>query len=241
MPQYGTWIPYAGAEAVRLALVLFVIAAGLAFFALRLRRTLQPPRTGAFVGVVLAAIWLLSCLTFLVNAATYWEALVKSVGQFTAPASPISPVTDLAGLFGFIAILVLARRSGWKAALGSAILGTMAAPMIFELPFDLIVMGRLYPPLPAPAAQYVLLFFLPLFLIGLSSFGLLTVSPLLRPSRYTLFCLAGLFLVFAIWALIGFAYPSQPIPLVLNATGKVLAFAVAVTLFLPQAGTGRLS
>ena len=161
------------------------------------------------------------------------EALVKAVGQFTPPPSPISPVTDVAGLLGFIAILILGRRSGWKAALGGAIVGLMAAPMIFELPFDLIVMGRLYPTPPDPVAQTTLLFFLPLFLISLSSFGLLTVSPLVKVSRYPLFCLAGLFLVFAVWALFGFAYPSHPLPLVLNAVGKVLAFAAAVTLFMP--------
>ncbi len=113
--------------------------------------------------------------------------------------------------------------------------------MIFELPFDLIVMGHIYPTPPTPVAQYTLLYFLPLFLISLSSFGLLTISPLTRLTRYTLFCLAGLFLVFAVWALFGFAYPSQPVPLVLNAVGKVLAFAAAVTLFLPQTGSSRLS
>jgi hypothetical protein len=37
MAQYGTWTPYAGAEAVRLALALFVIAGTLAFGALKLQ------------------------------------------------------------------------------------------------------------------------------------------------------------------------------------------------------------
>jgi hypothetical protein len=38
-------------------------------------------------------------------------------------------------------ILYLTRRWGWKVALASAVIGTAAAPMIFELPFDLIVIG----------------------------------------------------------------------------------------------------
>jgi hypothetical protein len=233
MPQYGTWTPYAGADALRLALILFAIAGALAFFAVRLRRPLQPRTTGTFAGAVLAAIWLLSWITFGVDALVYFEALVKAVGNFTPPPSPITPITALATLLGFIAILVLRWRSGWRSALGGAVLGMMAAPMIFELPFDLIVMGRIYPNPPEPVVRHTLLYFLPLFLISLSSFALLTVSPLTRLSRYTLFCLAGLFLVFAVWALLGFAYPSQPILLVLNVIGKMLAFAAAVTLFIP--------
>ncbi len=233
MPQYGTWTPYAGAEALRLALALFVIAIALAFFAVRLRSPLQPRKTGRFAGGVLAIMWLVSIETFGMNGTVYYEALIKAVGEFTPPSSPITPITALSGLIGFIAILVLARRSGWKAALGGAIVGMLAAPMIFELPFDLIVMGRIYPTPPTPVAVYTQLYFMPLFLIALSSFALLTISPLIKLSRWTLFCLAGMFLVFAVWALFGFAYPSQPILLVLNATGKVLAFAAAVTLFLP--------
>ena len=54
MPQYGTWTPYAGAEALRLALALFVIAAGLAFFVVRLRRPLQPRQTGMFASGMFA-------------------------------------------------------------------------------------------------------------------------------------------------------------------------------------------
>ncbi len=234
MPQYGTWLPYTGMQAVRLALVLFAIAAGLAFSAIWLRRPLQPPRTGAFAGAVLVLIWLVSIETFGVNGTTYFTALTRAVGNFTPPDSPISPITALAGLLGFIVILVLGRWAGWKTALGGAIVGMMAAPMIFELPFDLIVMGRIYPAPPEPVAIYTLLYFLPLFLISLSSFALLTVSPLIRLSRYTLLCLAGMFALFAAWALFfGFSYPSHPGTFVLNAAGKVLAFAAAVTLFLP--------
>ncbi len=233
MPQYGTWTPYAGAEAIRLAAIMFIIAVALAFFAIRLQVPLQPRKTGWFAGGVFAVMWFVSIETFGVNGSTYYYALIKSVGQFTPPPSPISPVTALAGLFGFIAIVMLRWPFGWKAALGGATVGMMAAPMIFELPFDLVVMGRIYPTPPDPAALYTLLYFLPLFLISLASFGLLTVSSLVSLSRSTLFCLAGLFLVFGVWALFGFAYPSQPAPLILNAAGKLLAFAAAVTLFVP--------
>ena len=39
--------------------------------------------------------------------------------------------------------------------------------------------------------------------------------------------------VFAIWALFGFGYPSAPAPITLNVVSKILAFVTALTLFLP--------
>jgi hypothetical protein len=63
---------------------------------------------------------------------------------------------------------------------------------------------------------------------------MLTFSPVMKLSRYTLFLLAGMFLIFAVWALFGFAYPAAPIPIALNMISKILAFAAAVSLFLPQ-------
>ena len=75
--------------------------------------------------------------------------------------------------------------------------------------------------------------FFPLFLFELSSFAMLTFSPVMKLSRATLFLLAGMFLLFAVWALFGFAYPAAPIPIALNTISKILAFATAVSLFLP--------
>jgi hypothetical protein len=103
--------------------------------------------------------------------------------------------------------------------------------MIFELPFDLIVMWRTYAP--EPAVQYTLLFFLPLFLVEVSTFSLVTLSPLAKISRLTLFALAAIFWVFGVWAALGFSYPAEFVALTLNAFSKILSFVVAVTLFLP--------
>ena len=63
---------------------------------------------------------------------------------------------------------------------------------------------------------------------------MLSFSTATKLSRYTLFSLAGMFFVFAIWALVGFGYPSTPILIALNGISKVLAFATSVTLFLPS-------
>jgi hypothetical protein len=197
----------------------------------RLHRSIAVARPGRAVGALLIAIWTLSLPTFAIAVATYIGALFEQYGRFTPPASPISPVTTLSALAALVTITYLTRRHGIKRALGSALVGTIAAPMIFELPFDLIVMFRTYPPVPV---QLTLLYFMPLVLVEISSFSLLTLSPLMKVSNYTLFALAAMFLVFAVWAMFGFSYPSQPVPFTLNAMSKILCFATAITLFLPQ-------
>jgi hypothetical protein len=188
-----------------------------------------------------AKMWILSILTAS-NAQNrvYMLAFRQQIasGQIpkvVLPPDRIAPVTFTAVLVTFAVILVLCRRHGWKVALGNAVLGALVAPWIFELPFDLIVVWKTYSPL--PEMVYRGLYFLPLFLIEVSTFSLLTLSPLVRLSRATLFTLAGMFLVFAIWAATGFAYPSAPMPIALNALSKVLCFVVAITLFLPSKGT----
>ena len=40
--------------------------------------------------------------------------------------------------------------------------------------------------------------------------------------------------VFAVWAMFGFAFPSAPAPYALNVLSKILAFVVALSLFLSQ-------
>ncbi len=232
MTQYGTWSPYGGSNSILLAGVLCIVTGVLMYLAIRLPDPIEVKRPGKFIGISLVVIWLLSVTTFLVAVTTYVRALYQQVGHFTGPVNPITPVTELSGLVTFFVIAYLARRSGFWIAFGSAIVGTIAAPMIFELPFDLIVMWRTYPP--APEIPFTLLFFLPLFLVEVSSFAMLALSPVMKLSRYTLFLLAGIFLIFAVWALFGFAYPAAPIPVALNTIAKILAFATAVSLFLPQ-------
>jgi hypothetical protein len=108
--------------------------------------------------------------------------------------------------------------------------------MIFELPFDLIVMARTYPPVPPDPALYRALFFLPLLLVEITTLSLLTLSPMVRVSRASFLSLGLMLLVFAVWALTGFGYPSAPVPITLNVVSKILAFVTALSLFLPVRG-----
>ena len=233
MNQHGGWSPYAGSGSIILAGILFIITGVLIFSAIRFHHPRGTKRPGTFLGISLVVIWLLSVMTFLVATGIYVLALYRQIGPFTGPADPITPVTMTAGVVTFLAIvLFLVRQNGFWVAFGSAIVGAIAAPMIFELPFDLIVMWRTHPP--TPEVAFTLLFFLPLFLVEISSIAMLALSPVMKLSRYTLFSLAGMFLIFAIWALFGFAYPAAPLPITLNVISKLLAFATATSLFLTQ-------
>ncbi len=221
-----------GSAAILLAVVLLVIGTVLVYLGARLHRSFGVQRPGKAVSILLIVIWSLSFATLGIAISAYMGALFQQVGNITLPANPISPITGLSGLVTFILIAFLTRHHGLKIALGSAFVGSAAAPMIFELPFDLIVMWRTYPP--SPATQFTLLYFLPLFLWEISTFALLTFSPLTKMSRYTLFSLAAMFFALAVWALFGFSYPFSPIPIALNALSKILSFVAAITLFLPQ-------
>lgn len=63
--------------------------------------------------------------------------------------SPIAPVTALCALAIFAAIVFLTRSQEPAVRVASGLIGAMVAPMIFEFPFDLIVMTRVYPADPA--------------------------------------------------------------------------------------------
>lgn len=231
MTHYGEWSPYVGSSSIILAVVLLIFTGVLIYVAIRLRHQIEVKRPGKFLSVSLVVLWLLSVTTFLLAAGIYGLADEQQRIQFTGPMNPIAPVTINSAVLAFFVIVYLAQRGGFLVAVGSAIVGTIAAWMIFELPFDLIVMWRTYPP--TPEIAFTLLYFLPLFLVEISSFAMLTFSPFVKLSRATLFLLAGMFVIFVVWALFGFAYPATPLPIALNIASKVLAFAAAVSLFLP--------
>lgn len=237
--SHGTWGPYTGSGAIILAIGLLVITGVLLYLALRFRRPISLKRPGRLLKVVIVVLWLVSIVAWLVAFAIYVMVLLRQQPHYIGASDPITPVTLVSAVFAFFTIIVLAQRHGARIALGAAIVGTIAAPMIFELPFDLIIMWHTYPP--QPALPFTFLFFGPLFLVELLSLTLLTFSSVTRLSRVTLFCLAAMFLIFTIWAFFGFAYPYDPLPTALNMISKVIAFATAVSLFLPEKAQGAVA
>jgi hypothetical protein len=239
MNTHQAWSPYAGSGSIILAVVLLIVTAVSLYFATRLPHPIAVKRPGTFLGVALVMMWVLSVAMLLSATSIYILVLSQQGGHITMRKDYIFPVTMTSAVVAFFVIAYLARRSGFWGAFVSAVVGTIAAPLIFELPFDLIVMLRASPPV--FGAYFTLFLFLPLFLVEISSFALLTFSPVMKLSRYALFFLAAMFLVFAIWAVFGFAYPSAPLPIALNMISKVLAFAAAVSLFLPSEKARGLS
>ena len=236
------WSPLTQTGSIILATVLVVITGMLLYAGTRIQHPLAAKRPGLFLGTCIVVIWLLSALTYLMADFIYGLTLERQLGggPITEPANHVTPITFACGFIAFFVIVYLTSSRGntpisprqFWVAVGSAVVGTIAAPLIFELPFDLIVMGRVYSP--TPHVLFTLLYFLPLVLIEISSFAMLTFSPFMKASRLTLFLLAGMFFVFAVWAVFGFTYPSVPISYACNVTSKILAFAVAVSLFLTR-------
>ena len=178
--------------------------------------------------------WVTSIVAFLTCLTIYIQQYIHAYDPSApAPKDPITPVTLTAAAVVFV--VIISRSSpGFRTRLVSGVIGAMAAPMIFELPFDLMVMARTYPPIPPDPALYRALFFVPLCLIDITTLLLLRLSPMVRLTRATFFSFALMLGVFAAWALYGFGYPSAPLPTALNIASKILAFITAFTLFLPH-------
>ena len=223
------WVSYGSGAAIYLAIVLLVVAGGFAYAGSRLRVPLKVVRPGSAAAGFMIAIWLLAILNVLVATTVYGLHVKQAYPGFVAARVRVGTFVDAA--VSFFVILYLTRRWGWKVALASAVIGTAAAPMIFELPFDLIVMARTNPPLPGHPMLYRMLFFLPLFLVEFSTVSLLTLLPSMRVTAYAAYAVAGMFVVFAVWAAFGFAFPAEPLPLALNVISKILCFVAAIMLF----------
>jgi len=231
---FGEWIPYSGNSAIILGVVLLVIATVFTLLGLKLRNSLQVKMPGKAVGGVLVAVWFLSILTWLVTIGVYTILLQQAKFTGTIPDNPITKFTLSFAFISFLIIFQINVNKGVKVAFLSAVLAAMAGPMIFELPFDLIVMGRTYPPIPPAPGVLRALFFFPLFIVELTTMSLLFFSPLFKVTRYTLYSLAGMFFVFAIWGFLSFSFAYTTEFLILNVVAKALAFVTVVTLFLPE-------
>jgi len=223
------WVSYHGGDAILLSIVLFVVTGGFAYAGTRLRTPLGVTRPGRTVACFMIAIWLLAIYNVLVATFVYGLQVKQAYPEFVAARVRVGTFVD--ALVAFCVILYLTRRWGWRTALASAVIGTAAAPMIFEFPFDLIVMARTNPPIPGHPMLYRQLFFLPLFLVEFSTVSLLTLLPSMRVTARACYAVAGTFLVFAVWAAFGFAFPAEPLPLALNVASKILCFVAAIMLF----------
>ncbi len=232
MTIHGTLVSYSGAAEIVLAVVLAAAAAAVAYAAIRLPLPARLPRPGRAAKIMMLAIWGLAIAAVLVCFAAYIVEAHQKGLHTASPVTAVAPITLTGAVVVFVVIARAQEARGSRIALGSAVIGTAAGLMIFEFPFDLIIMVRTYPVV--DPALFRLPLFGPLLLVGITTLALLSLSPAVRLRRATLWCLAGMLAVFAVWSLFGFSYPSAPGPIALNALSKILALVTALTLFLPE-------
>src|ERR1700684_3734777 len=234
------WISYGGDARIWLVIILLVAGVGVIWASIRLPLPVRTARPGLVGRGPLIFVWLASIPAFLVALTIYLRQFIHDYGVnklATEPKDPVAPITFTAVVAVFIIIVISCRSAGIGTRLAGAAIGAIAAPMIFELPFDLLVIARTLPLIPPDPALYRALFFVPLFAIEITTLLLLRLSPLVRLTRATFFAFALMLGVFAVWALSGFGYPSAPLPTALNIVSKILAFVTVLTLFLPQRPT----
>lgn len=232
MTGSSSWVSYSGSAEIVLAVVLVAAAAVVAYAGFRLPLPARPPRPGrAATGLMLAA-WVVAVVALLVSVAAYETQAHRAGLAHPPPANSITPVTLTGDAVLFLVIAVTRKARGWRVAVGSAVIGAAAAPWIFEVPFDLVIMARTHPVVD-PGVYRVLLFGT-LILTGIATLALLWLPPAVRVQRATLWCLAAMLALFAGWSLFGFSYPSAPGPITLNDLAKILGLLTALTLFLPQ-------
>lgn len=238
MTQDGTWVGYAGTARPLVAIILLAAAGGLAYAGIRFRHPVRVPQAGRTRTVFMLLAWVIALGALLGGLAAYVRQEQHDHIVVAQPADPITLVTMTAAVILFVIVFIATPHGLWT-RLSSGVVAAIAAPWIFELPFDLVVMTRTYPAVPPDPALYRALFFAPLILVALTTLSLLTVSPMVKLSRPAFFCLAAMLLVFAVWALAGFGYPSAPVPIAMNVVSKVIAFVTALSLFFPEWFTPR--
>ena len=233
MARFGTWVAYSGGSRLVLVLVMAVIAVGLVLFGRRLKvARWRPPAVRRISLIALLVAWVVSIAAFLVCVTFYAKQVVHEFPGATAPTSPTLAITLSAVVVTFL--LVLATRVPQdRVAMASAAIAALAAPMVFELPFDVVVMARTYPGIPPDPTFYRVLFFAPLILIELTTLALLMCSPEVSVKNWTCYALAAMFTTFAVWACLGFGYPASPSLIAANVVSKLLAFVATITLFFP--------
>lgn len=133
MTQYGAWISYSGTAKIMLALVLLAAAGGVTYAATRLPLPVRPARPGEAAATFMFVTLGLAIAVFAGCVATYVKAAQREHVFHAPPVDPITPVTlRCVGVIFVIILLISARSLGWGVALGSAAIGALAAPMIFE-------------------------------------------------------------------------------------------------------------
>lgn len=189
-----------------------------------MKEPIKLPKMGKVTGAVIIVIWAFTILFFLRLNQIY----AKYVGA-ASNLGPIFPVTILSAIGTFIFAAYMTRRGGPLSALGNGFLGFIAGPMIFEFPYVLIII----PLVKAPIVP-VIIYLVPLFTIIITTLSLLLLSRRIALTNKSVYALAAMIFVFALWALDGYSYPTTPLAIALNSISKILGFVCVALLFVPK-------
>jgi hypothetical protein len=189
-----SWVSYSGTAEIVLAALLAAAASAVAHAGTRLPLPARPPRPGRTAKIMILAAWAFAIAALLACVAVYLAQVAREGLAHTPRPDPITPVTLTGVAVVFFVIAVAHKASSWRVALGSAVMGAAAAPMIGELPFDFIIMPRTYP-LVDPGLDWTGLDWLRLFgtliLVDITTLALLSMSPAVRVQRATLWWRRG--------------------------------------------------
>jgi uncharacterized protein YceK len=221
----GSWKPYTFPGSVILAFILLIVGTGLIFLGRRLKHSTEVPHPGKRLKIAMITIWALLIL-FIMGVTVFNRIGRTAIGNGQTGIGPIFPITLACAVGVFIYVAYISRHDGILTALGRAFVCGAAGPMVFEFPFDMIVI----PQIKAPAA-YLIAYFGVLDVTVLMTLSLLLLSKRVSMTRYSLYALGAMFIVWVVWAWFGFSYPSNPISFTLNAISKVLGFISVAALF----------
>ncbi|MDA4115903.1 MAG: hypothetical protein OK442_05050 [Thaumarchaeota archaeon] len=225
------WNPYSGLAAVLLSVLLLLVGAGLLLSGRRLAGARNVPARGRALKVVTVIVWAFSILLVL----PLFGQIERSEGQSSLGIGPVFPVTLACAFCSFFIVAYLTRGSGAIGALANGFAAAVAGPMVFELPFLLIITPVVTTRVPHPLFLFVVF-----LVVILTTLALPTFSTRFSVTRYSLYSLGAMFVVFAGWALLtGYAPPSDTTSFALNAVSKVLGFAVVVASFSGGAQAAR--
>jgi hypothetical protein len=221
------WRPYTFPSTLISGLILLAAGCGLIWLGRRIKSNIRIPHPGKRFKIILITTWAVLTLALLFLYLAGEGRTDKAIQN-----GPIFPVTLAAAVLTFIYLFYISRKDGFWAAAGNAIAGAAAGPMIFEFLFDWMVM-----PQANASVKILAAYFTPLFIIEVITICLLLLCRRVSITRYSLYSLGAMLIVFGIWAFEGYSYPSSPVIYLLNAVAKVLSFTTVIALFSTRVNT----
>lgn len=217
------WHAYSGYGQAAVAVILLAIGVAFLVAGRRSQGGFKVPLPGTGLKIVIVLLWVLSILLVL----PMFKQVARATGQSSLGLGPVFPITLTCAFVTFVAVAYITRGGGALAALGNGFAAAAAGPMVFELPFVLIIA-----PVVTTKAPHPLLLFLTFLVVILTTLALPAFSTRFSVTRSSLYLFAAMLVVFAAWAAsTGYAPPADPTSLALNAVSKVLGFVAVAAGF----------